>query len=157
MPGPEPVAETVTWVVEGEVEFRPDGEDYVTGGEPFRARFEADEVTVLEVTQRSFDIAVHLNDGRWFSLALSVPGNAFAPGVFAQAQRHAFAEAGRPGMSVSIESSGCNEVAGTFELTAVGNDRGGALRTLDVELRQICDGGPGALVGSARLSFMADR
>ena len=149
--------ETVTWLVEGEVSFHPEGEDFVTKGEPFEARFEADEVTVWEITKKSLDIDVDLDDGRWFSLALSVPGDAFAPGFFAQVQRHGFTEADRPGMSVSIEGSACNEVAGTFELTAVGNDKGGELRTLDVELRQICDGGPGALVGSARLSFMAAR
>ena len=155
--GLAPDAETVTWLVEGEVVFHPDGEDFVTNGEPFKARFEADDVTVWEITKKSLDIDVDLDDGRWFSLALSVPGNAFATGFFAQVQRHGFTEADRPGMSVSIEGSACNEVAGTFELTAVGNDKGGELRTLDVELRQICDGGPGALVGSARLSFMAAR
>ncbi len=152
-----PHAETVTWIVEGEVAFHPDGEDFVTGGEPFEARFEADDVTVWEITQNSLDIDIELDDGRSFSLALSVPGSAFVPGSFAQAQRHGFTEADRPGMSVSIEGSACNEVAGTFELTAVGSDKGGELRTLDVELRQICDGGPGALVGSARLSFTAVR
>ena len=155
--GPAPDEETVTWAVQGEVAFRPNGEDFVTGGEPFDARFEADEVTVWEVTSRSLHIDVELDDGRWFSLALSVPGEAFVPGLFAHVQRHGFTEPGRPGMSVSIEGNACNEVAGTFELTAVGNDKGGALRTLDVELRQFCDRGPGALVGSARLSFVAAR
>ena len=155
--GPAPDAETVTWAVVGEVAFHPDGEDFVTGGQPFEARFEPDEVTVWEVTQKSLAIDVDLDDGRRFSLALSVPGNAFAPGFFPQVQRHGFTEADRPGMSVSIEGSACNEVAGAFELMAVENDKVGELRTLDVELRQICDGGPGALVGSARLSFMAAR
>lgn len=150
-------AENVTWVVEGEVAFYPDGEDFVTDGEPLEARFKADEVTVWEITQRSLEIDVDLDDGRWFSLALSVPGSAFTPDVFAQVQRHHFAESDRPGMSVSIGGNACDEVAGTFELTAVGIDKGGELRTLDVELRQVCDGGPGALVGSARLSFMAAR
>ena len=154
--GLAPDAESVTWAVEGEVALRPDGEDFVTGGEPFEARFEADEVMVWDVTQNSLGIDVALDDGRWFSLALSVPGNAFAPGFFAQVQRHGFTDADRPGMSVSIGGNGCNEVTGAFELTAVGNEKGGALRTLDVELRQICDDGPGALVGSARLSFTAD-
>ena len=149
--------ETVTWAVEGEVAFRPDGEDFVTGGEPFDARFEANEVTVWEVTTKSLNIDVELEDGRWFSLALSVPGEAFAPGLFAHVQRHGFTEADRPGMYVSIKGSACSEVAGTFELISVSNDKGGALRTLDVELQQFCDGSSGALVGSARLSFMATR
>ena len=152
-----PDEETVTWAVEGEVSFHPDGEDFVTAGEPFEARFAADEVSVWEVTQKSLHIDVNLDDGRWFSLALSVPGDAFVPGLFRQVQRHGFSKADRPGMSVSIEGRSCSEVAGTFELTALGNDNGGALRTLDVELRQFCDGGPGALVGSARLSFIAGR
>ena len=54
--GSEPNAETAIWVVEGEVAFHPEGEDFVTGGEPFEARFEADEVTVWEITQKSFNI-----------------------------------------------------------------------------------------------------
>lgn len=155
--GSKPDGETANWAVEGQVAFRPEGEDYVTGGEPFEARFESDEATVWELTQKSFDIGVHLDDGRWFSLALSVPGSVFAPGVFSRAQRHASAEADRPGMSVSIEGSECNEVAGAFELTAVRTDKDGALRTLAAELRQICDEGPGALVGSAELSFTPAR
>ena len=155
--GRAPDTESVTWIVEGEVAFHPDGEDFVTGGQTFEARFKADEVTVSEVAGNGVQVDVDLEDGRWFSLAISVPGTAFAPGLFARVQRHGFADANRPGMSVSIEGRACNEVAGTFELAAVGKDKDGALRILDVKLRQICEDGPGALVGSARLSFAPDR
>lgn len=151
--GRVPDTETVKWIIEGEVAFHPAGEDFVTDGQSFEARFEADEVTVSEVTENGVEIDVDLEDGSWFSLAISVPGTAFEPGVFVQVQRHGFTETNRPGMSVSIEGRACNEVAGTFELEAVGKDTDGALRALDVKLRQICDDGPGALVGSARLSF----
>lgn len=138
----------------GKVDFRPDGKDFVTGGQSFVAEFKEDEVTLWEIAPNTVSIDVALADGRSFSVAVKTPNPRFARGPLLQAQRHAFADEERPGLTITLEGNGCNEIDGAVDVTNVDYDASQVLQLLAFDVRQKCDDGPGVLTGSVVLNFV---
>src|SRR5918992_442224 len=69
--------------------------------------------------------------GDSFSMDFAAPpGQVLAPGVYDDAQRAPFREAGHPGIDISGDGRGCNTVTGRFEVRAFDVTADGRLQRL---------------------------
>jgi hypothetical protein len=94
-------------------------------------------------------VSITTAEGDW-SLEFTSPiGEAWVAGLYTDAQRSSFREAGHPGMDVSGMGRGCNTDAGKFELLELTVDTSGNVTSFAINFEQYCDGGP-ALVGVLR-------
>ena len=100
------------------------------------------------VTERFFDDAnaeLHVAEGGWavymqasggtygesFSLTFQAGGGrVLGPGWYPGAQRAGFQASGRPGMDISGEGRGCNQIAGNFEVRDIAWSPTGTLQRL---------------------------
>lgn len=80
-------------------------------------------------------------------------GRPLAPGWYPDAQRYPFQVSGRPGMDISGEHRGCNEISGNFEVRDIAWSPTGALQRLWLIYEQHCEGGIRALFGEIRLGM----
>jgi hypothetical protein len=67
-------------------------------------------------------------------------------GVYNDAQRAAFAQPGRPGLSVGGDGRGCNQISGRFQIHEYVLERGDVQRAL-ISFEQHCERGPRVLRG----------
>jgi hypothetical protein len=74
-----------------------------------------------------------------------------APGVYDKAQRAPFREEGRPGIDISGDGRGCNEVSGRFEVRSLVVSPGGRLERLWIVYEHHCEGGTAGRFGEVRL------
>jgi hypothetical protein len=79
------------------------------------------------------------------------PGVTLAPGVYTNAQRAAFREAGRPGIDIFGSGRGCNDDGGLFEIRDLARDASGAIQRLWLVYEMRCEAGPTALFGEVRI------
>lgn len=109
----------------------------------------------IEVGGSTGDLTVGVSGGSLgdsFSLNFAAPpGEVLAPGVYDDAQRAPFREAGRPGIDISGDGRGCNTVAGRFEVRAFDVTEDGLLQRLWIVYEHHCEGGTAALFGEVRL------
>ena len=77
--------------------------------------------------------------GPWSLGFLAPSGEVLAPGVYAHAERAAFATGRSPGLEVTGESRGCNEVFGRFAVNQIQTDASGNVTALDVRFVQHCE------------------
>ena len=92
-------------------------------------------------------------NGSSFDLEFQAPNEAtMAAGWYPDAQRYPFQDAGRPGMSVTVGSSGCNEVTGSFEVREVAWSSG-KLTKLWLLYEHHCEGGEKADFGEIRFGM----
>lgn len=90
--------------------------------------------------------------GAWWFVDLAAPdGQPLGPGTYEGAVRWPFQPAGVPGLSVSGDGRGCNEVTGRFVVHEARYGSDGALVTFDASFEQHCEGGPPALFGRVRI------
>jgi hypothetical protein len=80
-------------------------------------------------------------------------GRVLGPGWYPDAQRAWFQASGRPGMDISGEGRGCNEVAGSFEVRDIAWSATGSLQRLWLLYEQHCEGGTSALSGEIRMGM----
>jgi hypothetical protein len=91
-------------------------------------------------------------NGDWWYLDFTpAAGDVLAPGTYSGATRYPFNGNG-PGLSVSGNGRGCNELDGSFIVNELRMD-GGDLRSLSISFEQHCEHSPNALRGT--LSFRA--
>lgn len=90
--------------------------------------------------------------GDYFDLDFAAPpGAELAEGVYTDAQRAPFRAWGRPGIDISGDGRGCNQIAGHFEVKDIGTDAGGRVDRLWIVYTQYCEGGGPALFGEVRI------
>ncbi|HUQ63095.1 MAG TPA: hypothetical protein VM121_05040 [Acidimicrobiales bacterium] len=77
-------------------------------------------------------------------------GSTFMVGYYPGAQRTPFRSAGRPGIDISGDGRGCNEVAGAFEIRDI-SFSGSTIIALDLLYEQHCEGGGPALFGEIQI------
>lgn len=80
------------------------------------------------------------------------PGQQLQRGSYVGAQRASFRTSGRPGIDVSGDGRGCNEVTGRFTVLDAPSD----LSRLWITFEQHCEGQPPALFGEVRINEPAD-
>ena len=101
-------------------------------------------------------LTVHVSGGNLgdsYSLDIAAPpGEKLQGGLYANAQRAAFREAGRPGLDVSGDGRGCNQVGGRFDVKDILVDTQGQVRRLWLTYEQHCEQGITALFGEIRFN-----
>ena len=91
--------------------------------------------------------------GEGYSFQFAAPeGEPLEPGSYVGAQRLPFADSDRPGMEVTGESRGCNQLVGSFEVRELDRDAQGNVQRLWVVFQQHCEGDPDAAWGEVRIN-----
>ncbi|MFF1452562.1 hypothetical protein ACFVYF_31185 [Streptomyces sp. NPDC058274] len=79
-------------------------------------------------------------DDTWWDVDLAAPqGEKLHPGVYRDAERAAFRTGRSPGLDVSGDGRGCNEVFGQFSVNQIETDADGAITVLDATYTQHCE------------------
>ncbi|WP_316959522.1 hypothetical protein [Streptomyces sp. TRM68367] len=82
---------------------------------------------------------VSTDSTRW-DVDLAAPvGEKLHPGVYRNAERAAFRTGRSPGLDVSGDGRGCNEVYGQFSVNQIETDTSGAITVLDATYTQHCE------------------
>jgi hypothetical protein len=82
---------------------------------------------------------IRASGGPWTLEFRAPSGEVLAPGVYAHAERAAFVTGRSPGLEVTGESRGCNEVFGRFAVNQIQTDAIGNVTALDVRFVQHCE------------------
>jgi hypothetical protein len=88
------------------------------------------------------DATITFGDGAdtWEIDLFTPEGKPFTKRVYMNAQRYPFSDPGRPGLLVSGDGHGCNEVKGEYTVSEVAYDSSGLVLTrLTAEAIQYCD------------------
>src|SRR5262245_33898482 len=91
--------------------------DWIGGG---AERFFDDANATLSVAEGGWSVYMQASGGTYgesFSFTFQAGGGrVLGPGWYPDAQRAGFQASGRPGMDISGEGRGCNQIAGNFEV-----------------------------------------
>jgi hypothetical protein len=131
-----------------------DGADYIGGG--FQRTFDSANASI-GVSGNPYYLTVSASGGTAgdsFSFDFAgPPGQALAAGgVYVNAQRAPFREAGHPGIDIGGSGRGCNTDTGLFEVKDIAVDSSGAIARLWIVYEHTAKAGrppPGARSGSA--------
>lgn len=148
-----PVAHLELWSQKGDyigqgrhfdISYTPDNSDWFSASSEPDALGRPDYLTFILGT-------VTGDDDNTFALLqfstakLRVP---MQPGLYLGAQRAPFASWGHPGLDVSFQNRGCNELSGWFRVTEAGFGVGGTIESFGATFAQHCEGGTPSLFGS---------
>ncbi|WP_392964369.1 hypothetical protein [Streptomyces sp. LN245] len=79
-------------------------------------------------------------DSTWWDVELAAPhGEKLHLGIYRNAERAAFRTGRSPGLDVSGDGRGCNEVYGQFSVNQIETDADGAITLLDATYTQHCE------------------
>ena len=85
----------------------------------------------------------------WWNISLAAPvGQELAVGTYTGAVR--FADAASPGLNVSGNGRGCNQITGSFTIRDMAHNAEGEMTALWATFEQHCEGGAPALRGTIR-------
>jgi putative cell wall-binding protein len=119
--------------------------DYIGGGQ-FQYYGEADGTFSGAVGGA---VSIHFNTPgytHWWNIEVSGPnGRRLEPGPYEGATRSAFRGPTEPGIDVSGDGRGCNQITGRFDLLELEYDNDGTLLRFAADIEQHCEGGPAAL------------
>jgi Calx-beta domain-containing protein len=88
-----------------------------------------------------------------WTLEFAAPsGSPLLPGTYTGATRYPFHPPGTPGLSVSGEGRGCNQLTGSFTVLEIELGAGTTLARFAADFVQRCENGSSALFGSIRLN-----
>jgi hypothetical protein len=85
--------------------------------------------------------SVNLDGNSWWRIALAAPmGSTLQTGIsFENATRHPFQAASAPGLSVSGNGAGCNQLTGRFQVHEFSCNASGKVERLAVDVEQHCE------------------
>ncbi len=128
--------------------IRSDEGDFVGGGETYRYTPLNASIS-MNGTRQLVQAWIDGDDGRWWSAEFDAPdGDVLAAGTtYEGALRYPF-NGGSPGIDVSGDGRGCNEIEGTFTVQHLQTHPDGTVRSLDVDFEQHCEGADPALRGT---------
>ncbi|MEU4471811.1 hypothetical protein [Micromonospora sp. NPDC023888] len=141
-------------VESGSVSFSGDPGDYITGGDSYAySTDDGDELTTNGAVDNSrVSVSINGYNGDWWSLTFDAPGTAaLAPGTYKAATRYPFNGAG-PGLDLSGNGRGCNELTGTFTVINAVFGPNGYVQTFDATFEQHCEGGTAAARGEVHIA-----
>jgi hypothetical protein len=126
--------------------------DWIGGG---AERFFDDSNGALSVADGGWAVDMQASGGTFgesFSFTFQAGGGrVLGRGWYPNARRAWFQASGRPGMDISGEGRGCNEIAGSFDVRDIAWSSTGALTRLWLLYEQHCEGGTSALFGEIRI------
>jgi len=95
--------------------------------------------------------------GETFNFEFAVPeGQRLKVGDYERAQRAPFQEPGRPGIAISGEGRGCNEVSGRFTIKDIQLEDRGRVSRLWLTYQHNCEGSGPPLIGEVRYRVPGD-
>lgn len=112
--------------------------------------------TELGISGDSKDVQVTTNGRDGLSVELAArpgPGQRLVRGVYDRAERAAFRSVGHPGLDVSGEGRGCDEIDGRFEVKDIAIGPTGAVQRLWAVFEQHCEGAVAALFGEVKVGY----
>jgi hypothetical protein len=115
--------------------------EYVLQGKSYRYSTPRNR---MPVQGNRFGVAIEA--GPWSIEIMAAPGRWLRPGRYTGALRYPF-NGERPGISVTGDGRGCNEVTGEFTVRSSSFGPRGGLRAIDVSFVHRCEGGDKALRG----------
>ncbi|MEU3889174.1 hypothetical protein [Streptomyces sp. NPDC029041] len=141
-------------VADGSFSFSGDEDDYISGGQSYAyTTASQDRMNVSGNTDnRVATVSVDGVNGDWWTLNLAAPsGKALTPGTYTGATRYPFNDGTEPGLSLSGNGRGCNQLTGTFTISAVEFGPQGYVKKLDAAFVQHCEGGAPAVHGEVHI------
>ena len=100
----------------------------------------------------SIDHDTPLPNLTFWSLEFAAPGDVdIVVGTYNGATRYPFQAAADPGLSLSGDGRGCNQLTGSFDVLDVLYDINGDVLSAAIDFEQFCEGGPEKLVGYLRI------
>lgn len=112
--------------------------DYIGGG--VAASFTPRNATVTAGGTAEYVRFRVQNDDTWWDVELAAPvGEKLHPGVYRNAERAPFRTGRSPGLDVSGDGRGCNELYGQFTVDQIATDDSGAITLLDATYTQHCE------------------
>lgn len=138
-------------VTTGSLAFAGDPGDYISGGQPHSYSTDAKDTLSVNGNDGYIGVNVSGHDGAWWSLDLAAPtGQKLAVGKYLDAHRYPFNGSG-PGLNLSGNGRGCNELTGWFEIQKLVRGANGYIEALDATYEQHCEGGEPALRGDVHI------
>jgi hypothetical protein len=140
-------------VTTGSLSFSGDSGDYISQGESYSySTSKGDALAVSSSTGSTVSISVNAYNGDWWTLTFDAPGTqVLVPRTYTAAHRHPFNGTG-PGLDLSGEGRGCNELTGSFTITKAVFGPHGYVQTFDATFEQHCEGADPAARGKIHIS-----
>jgi hypothetical protein len=105
--------------------------------------------------QKNYDegVSVSFDGTEYWDADFAAPGSVLLqPLFYADAERFPFQSPVLPGLSVTGEGRGCNEVEGAFQVHEIVYGAGTDVTSFAADFVQYCEGGPRKLVGAVRFN-----
>lgn len=112
---------------------------------------------MFSVSGNSTNLTIFINNSSTFwNVSLSAPsGEKLHPGIYSKAERAPFRTGRSPGIDISGDGAGCNEVWGNFTINQIATDSTGKVNLLDATFLQRCESETApALKGSIKLNAL---
>ena len=145
-------------VTSGTLSFSGDSGDYISQGESWSYSTSNGDALNATGSKSKVSIGVNAYNGDWWTLSFDAPDRptasqpaALAPGTYTGAHRYPFNGTG-PGLDLSGEGRGCNELTGSFTITKAVFGSGGYVQAFDATFEQHCEGGEPAARGKVHIS-----
>ena len=137
--------------LEGSLSMTSDEGDFVGQGQPWSYDSTAGDVFGVTTTAGTVDGDVQAANGAWWNMRFAAPqGETLATGTYDGATR-LFQYPSGPGLEVFGDGRGCNTLTGSFTVTQIAFDDGGAVQSFDADFVQHCEGAEPALRGHVHL------
>jgi uncharacterized protein (TIGR03437 family) len=135
-----------------------DSGDYIGGGT--QREFDPGNASIT-VSGSASSLTIGLDGGTsgdYYDMDFAAaPGDMLTSGgIYTDAQRAPFREAGHPGIDIYGSGRGCNTDTGLFEVKDIATDSSGAIVRLWIVYQQHCEGGRPALWGEVKLNEPVD-
>jgi hypothetical protein len=140
-------------VTSGTLSFSGDDGDYISQGDSWSyATSKGDALNVSSSSGSTVSISVNAYNGDWWTLTFDAPGTqVLTARTYSAAHRHPFNGTG-PGLDLSGEGRGCNELTGSFTVTKAVFGRDGYVQAFDATFEQHCEGGTAAARGRVHIA-----
>jgi hypothetical protein len=145
-------------VTTGTLSFSGDSGDYISQGDSWSYSTSNGDALSATGSKSKVSIGVNAYNGDRWTLTFDAPDRAtasqpayLAPGTYTGAHRYPFNGTG-PGLDLSGEGRGCNELTGSFTITKAVFGSGGYVQAFDATFEQHCEGGTPAARGKVHIS-----
>jgi len=137
----------------GSLSFSGDQGDYITQGDSYAySTGDGDGLNVSSSTGSMVSISVNAYNGDWWTLTFDAPGTqVLGARTYSAAHRYPFNGTG-PGLELSGEGRGCNELTGSFTISKAVFGSGGYVQAFDATFEQHCEGGDPAARGKIHIA-----
>jgi hypothetical protein len=130
-----------------------DAGDYIGQGQPYAYSTSAGDSFGSTNSARVVNVSVSAANGDWWHLDFAAPdGETLAVGTYAGATRYPFQAPTSPALAIYGNGRGCNELTGSFTVTEISFQEGGAIETFGATFEQHCEGQEPALRGEVHLA-----